>query len=82
MPANKIRLEICGCNYVISSTDSEQYVLDLATRLDRDMNLMLAETPNASVTSAAIITALGYLDELEKSTSGADNMRAQIRDYI
>ncbi|MEG0877724.1 MAG: cell division protein ZapA [Oscillospiraceae bacterium] len=82
MPANKIRLEICGCNYVISSTDSEQYVLDLAARLDRDMNLMLAETPNASVTSAAIITALGYLDELEKSTSGADNMRAQIRDYL
>ena len=25
---------------------------------------------------------LGYLDELKKSTSGADNMRAQIKDYL
>ena len=82
MPSNKIRLEICGCNYVISSTDSEQYVLDLAARLDRDMNLMLAESPSASITTAAVITALGYLDELSKSTSGADNMRAQLRDYL
>lgn len=28
------------------------------------------------------MTALGYLDELKKSTSGADNMRAQIKDYL
>ena len=32
--------------------------------------------------TAAVITALGYLDELKKSTSGADNMRAQIKDYL
>ena len=37
---------------------------------------------SVSVTTAAVITALGYLDELKKSTSGADNMRAQIKDYL
>ena len=34
MPANKIKLEICGSNYVIATTDTEEYVLSLAEKLD------------------------------------------------
>lgn len=82
MPANKIKLEICGSSYVIATTDTEEYVESLAEKLDADMTQMMANTPSASVATAAIITALGYLDELKKSTSGADNMRAQIKDYL
>ena len=82
MPANKIKLEICGSNYVIATTDTEEYVLSLAEKLDTDMSQMPTATPSASVTTAAVMTALGYLDELKKSTSGADNMRAQIKDYL
>ena len=82
MPANKIKLEICGASYVIATTDTEEYVLSLAEKLDADMNQMMTNNPSASIATAAVITALGYLDELKKSTSGADNMRAQIKDYL
>ncbi len=82
MPANKVRLEICGASYVVSSTDTEEYMQSLAEKLDKDMTQLLAATPTASVATAAVITALGYLDELQKSTNGADNMRAQIKDYL
>lgn len=82
MPANKIKLEICGSSYIIATTDTEEYVMGLAEKLDADMNQMLVNNPTASVATAAVITALGYLDELRKSTSGADNMRAQIKDYL
>lgn len=82
MPANKIKLEICGSNYVIATTDTEEYVLGLAEKLDSDMNQVLMNNPTASITTAAVITAMDYLDELKKSTSGADNMRAQIKDYL
>lgn len=82
MPVNKIRFSVCGSNYVISSTDTEEYVLSLAEQIDSDMNQLLAQTPTASVTTAAVITALSYLDESKKSTGGADNMRAQIKDYL
>ena len=34
MPANKIKLEICGASYVIATTDTEEYVLSLAEKLD------------------------------------------------
>ena len=34
------------------------------------------------MTAAAVLSALDYLDELEKSSASADNMRSQIRDYL
>lgn len=82
MPTNKIRLEICGSTYVISTTDAEDYTLNLAEKLDKAMNEFLTATPQASVTTAAIMTALSYLDELEKSSAAADNMRSQISEYL
>ncbi len=82
MAANKVRLEICGSSYVVSTSDSEEYLLGLAERLDKDMNQLMIDSPNASVTAAAVITALSYLDEAEKSAFGADNMRAQIQGYL
>ena len=82
MPANKIRLEICGTTYVVSSTDTEPYVTELAERIDKNMNEILAGNPSASVTTAAVLCALEYLDEWQKSTMGAENMRAQIKDYL
>ena len=82
MPANKIKLEICGASYVIATTDTEEYILSLAEKLDADMNQMMTNNPSAFIATAAVITELGYLDELKKSTSGADNMRAQIKDYL
>ena len=81
-PVNKIRLEICGCSYLISTTDSEQYTLSLAEKLDHNMNEIMAQNPSASVTAAAVLSALDYLDELEKSSASADNMRSQIKDYL
>lgn len=82
MPVNKIRLEICGGSYLISTTDSEQYTLSLAEKLDHNMNEIMAQNPSASVTAAAVLSALDYLDELEKSSASADNMRSQIKDYL
>ena len=82
MDPNKVKLEICGSSYVVSTNDAEEYLLGLAERLDRDMNQIMIDTPNASVTAAAVITALAYLDEAEKSAFGADNMRGQIQGYL
>ena len=78
MPANKIKLTVCGSSYIVSTTDREEYVQGLAERLDHDMNELMIQNPSAS----AIITALGYLDELKKNAEGADNMRSQIKDYL
>lgn len=46
MPANKIKLEICGASYVIATTDTEEYILSLAEKLDADMNQMMTNNPS------------------------------------
>ncbi len=82
MPSNKIKLEICGSPYVITATDDEGYVLALAEKLDEDMSKILEESPSATMTAAAVITALGYLDDMQKIDKSADNMREQIKNYL
>lgn len=82
MPVTKVKLSVCDSNYIVSTTDSEEYVTELAQRLDEDMRELMEQNTSASVTASAVITALGYLDELKKNSSSADNMRAQIKDYL
>lgn len=79
---NKVRLTIAGSPYVITTTDSEEYVTNLAQKLDADIAGVMEENPNLSVTRAAVFCALDYLDEYTKSMGSADNMRSQIKDYL
>ena len=82
MPVTKVKLTICGSNYIVSTTDSEEYVNQLAERLDTDMTEIMTQNPSASVAASAVISALSYLDELNKNASSTDNMRAQIKAYL
>ena len=71
--ANKVPLTICGSSYVMQN---------LAERLNLDMNELMSSSNSVSITTAAIMTALNYRDELEKASGSADNMRRQIKDYL
>lgn len=82
MSVNKIRLTVCGSSYVVSSTDPEEYVQKLAEKLDEDMNELMAHNASASVTASAVVTAIGYLDEMTRNAAAMDNMRTQMRDYM
>ena len=75
MPVTKVKLTICGSSYIVSTTDSEEYVNQLAERLDNDMTEIMTQNPSASVAASAV-------DELNKNASSTDNMRAQIKDYL
>lgn len=82
MPLNKIKLNIAGSSYTINSMDPEEYIQQIAKTLDQDMKAVLDQSPSASVTAAAVLCAMTYLDKLEKSSKGADNMRLQIKQYL
>ena len=81
-PSAKVRLTICGSSYVVNTSESEDYMLNLAARLNMDMSEMMNASNTVSVTTAAVMTALSYRDELEKASGSADNMRRQIKDYL
>ena len=82
MPTSKVRLNICGSSYVVSTTENESYMQNLAERLNLDMNELMASSKSVSITTAAVMTALNYRDELEKASGSADNMRRQTKDYL
>ena len=82
MPTSKVRLNICGSSYVVSTTENESYMQNLAERLNLDRNELMASSKSVSITTAAVMTALNYRDELEKASGSADNMRRQIKDYL
>lgn len=82
MPLNKVKINIAGTNYVINTQDDEEVVLALAKTLDNDIAQILEQSPSASVTAAAVLSALTYLDKLEKANQGADNMRMQVKQYL
>ena len=62
MPTSKVRLTICGSSYVISTSESEDYMQNLADRLNLDMNELMASSNSVSITTAAVMTALNYRD--------------------
>lgn len=82
MAFNKVKINVAGTNYVINSMDSEEQVLRLASQLDSDVKRILEQSPSASVTAAAVLCALTYLDKLEKSNKSVDNMRTQLKQYF
>ena len=82
MATSKVRLNICRSSYVVNTSESEDYMKNLADRLNLDMNELMASSNSVSITTAAVMTALNYRDELEKASGSADNMRRQIKDYL
>ena len=59
--ANKVRLTICGSSYVISTNESEDYMQNLAERLNLDMNELMSSSNSVSITTAAIVDSDGFV---------------------
>lgn len=82
MSKNRIKLNICGSECVISSDDGESYVRSIGDEVEQAMEDIISKNERVSITMAAMITALRYCDEAHKASGGADNLRSQIKDYL
>ena len=72
---NRVRLEICETEYIVTSEEPESYMLELGAQLDRDMRTLMNNDSRISTTMAAVLAAL-------KATDAADNLRAQMKEYL
>ena len=82
MNKSRVKLNICGNECVIASEDPESYVLSIGDEVQKAILGIVDANEHVSVTMAAILTALNYCDEAHKASSGADNLRSQIKDYL
>lgn len=79
---NKVKLKICGYDFVISSEDSEEYIRGIGLKIEDHIGRLMNYSNTMSTSMAAIFTALEFADEAEKSKAAADNLRSQIKDYL
>lgn len=78
----KIKLIIAGEEYNIGTDDNLEYVAGLAKELDEKITALMDSNSRISVTQAAVVTALEYVDLLKKSETTSENLRNQIQGYL
>ena len=67
--------------YCLSTEESEEYVTQLAARLDARINRFMDDNPGTSLLSAAVMTALELSDDASRNEDDADNFRGQLKTY-
>lgn len=82
MRKNKIVLTICGMEFSILSDDSVEYVKATGRAVDEKIKGLVDNNNRLSVAMAAIVAALDYCDELQKTNGSIDNLRAEIKQYL
>lgn len=82
MSKNRIKLNICGAECVVASDNDEAYVRSIGDEVEKAINAITQKNDRVSLTMATLITALSYCDDAHQASSGADNLRSQIKDYL
>ena len=78
---NKVRLHICGSEYALTTDETPAYMEEIAGRVERAMKELMSN-PRISITMAAVLVALDGMDTAEKALKSADNLRAQMKEYL
>ena len=78
----KMRLAICGVDYVLLSERDEGYMRALGAQLEAKMNRLIRENGHVSATQAAVLCALQAMDETQEALANAKDLRARIQDYL
>ena len=79
---NRVKIHVCGSDYIIATPEKEEYVKELAYQIDNQAQAMMESNPNMSILTALILCSLSYLDDCNKANANADNMRRQLKDYL
>lgn len=82
MEKNKVKVTIAGIDYALSTEESPEYTTVLATEIDERLKEIRAANPFISTNQAAVLIALQYANTSKKAEQSADNLRAQIKDYL
>ena len=82
MDKNKVKVMIAGIEYALSTEESPEYTAMLASSVDEKLKEIRSANPFISTNQAAVLIALQYANDSKKAEMSADNLRAQIKDYL
>ena len=79
---NRVRIEVAGSWYVISTTEESSYVEELARVLDELLTKLLGKNDSLSINDALILCSLQFLLDKRQSERSADRLRQQFSGYM
>ncbi len=82
MGKNRVKVTILGSDYVILTEDPEQQILEMAAEVEDQINSFIESSPALSSSMASVLAALNLCDAKKKAEQSADNLRAQIKEYL
>ena len=82
MSVNRVKLNVCGSEYTITSDEPIAYVESLGKQVDSFMDNLIENNAHISTTMAAVLAAITFADEAQKASNAADNLRAQMKEYL
>lgn len=80
MEKNRVTVLVAGQKFTILSEDPENYVIDLAAKIDARITSLTLK--NMTREKAAVLTALDFADDMEKDKQAQAQIKEQIKDYI
>lgn len=79
---NRLKVIICGKEYMLQTEEAPSYVYGLAKLLEKKINDISSDNNSISPYSAAIMVALSTLDDLSKAQANVDSIRTQAKEYV
>ena len=82
MEKKKVNIRIQGKDYVIVSSDTEEYVRSVAFLVEKKLSEVSVVAPQLSTAMSAVLVSLNIADDFLKSEKSCDNLRQQVADYL
>ena len=64
---DKVRVEICGRSFFLTSGDDPDYLIKIAKKIDKSVSALMKNNVGVSFEQAVVLIALKYCDDYEKN---------------
>ena len=71
---NKLSVKINGMEYTLKGEEKEEYLLKLASYVDKKLKSIMDINPRLDTTSVAVLTAVNTIDEMFKQRQAYENI--------
>lgn len=79
---NRVRIEVAGSWYSITTTEEASYVEELARELDEQLTKLLGKNDALSINDALILCSLQFLLDKRQAERSTDRLRQQFSGYM
>lgn len=79
---NRIRVDVMGTSYFLTTTEPESYIRELEQRFNKELASLMEQRPNMAYADALVLIGLNVLDACQKAEAGSEHMRGQLSEYL